>query len=182
MVCVLNLRIQAVEKEGSQDSSWPELQKEPLFEKQNRRQELGRVRMNKLCFMVFEETPKTVVLSGLWEKVIHAVGFALSGGWNHVVSSVWSVKSQGPCCFLPANWCGTEMSPVQGYTLCSIYLPCVWWVTKDTFYGSEVHGGNILYPIPFTLLCPAFQCVPNTLEYECTAFGDSAPNNSIFHR
>lgn len=80
MLCVLNLRIQAVEEEGSQDSSEPELQKEPLFEKQNRRQELGRVRMNKLHFLIFEETPKTIVLSGLWEKDVHAVGFILSGG------------------------------------------------------------------------------------------------------
>lgn len=36
--------------------------------------------MNKLLFMIFEETPKTIVLSGLWEKVIHPVGFVLSGG------------------------------------------------------------------------------------------------------
>lgn len=36
--------------------------------------------MNKSHFMIFEEIPKTIVLSGLWEKVIHPVVFVLSGG------------------------------------------------------------------------------------------------------
>lgn len=77
---VYNLRVQEMEEEESQDSAQPELQNEPLFEKQ-KRQASGRLRMNKLHFMIFEETPKTVVLSGLWEKVVHpAVGFILSGG------------------------------------------------------------------------------------------------------
>lgn len=80
--------------------------------------------MNKSHFMIFEEIPKTIVLSGLWEKVIHPVVFVLSGGWNHAVSSVWSVKSQGPC-FLSAIWCGAEVSPAPDERTATNYQICV---------------------------------------------------------
>jgi hypothetical protein len=43
--------------------------------------------VNKLHFMIFEDTPKSVVLSGLWEGSVHPVGFLLSGGRNLVASS-----------------------------------------------------------------------------------------------
>lgn len=36
--------------------------------------------MNKLHFMIFEETPKTCCVVRVVGKVIHPVGFVLSGG------------------------------------------------------------------------------------------------------